>query len=306
MKKIFFVITVVIFTMSCQNQNLNSPDDHKMSGIIKGNDQHTKKVKKFMKAYVDNDISSAKDVFSSDAIFYVNDTKMTIEDMMEGFSVGHQFFDKIAHNNVDMATMYYNNGSIYTNTWYDWSGENNSTGEMLNIKGYGWFKWENGKVVEAYNAFDPTAYSAAMNRQISDNDPSAKSLIESAKAFQNAYINNNYTEAKKHLSENFQTTIFNSSGQPLVIQSKDEIENSGNGWDFSRFEMSNFKVSFSKGKITAVVTFDTVGAIDFDKGKKNVPYSTRASQFWTNEDGNWKLMHSHWSPKSGAMGVPEE
>lgn len=70
--------------------------------------------------------------------------------------------------------------------------------------------------------------------------------------------------------------------------------------------MSNFKVSFSKGKITAVVTFDTVGSIDFDKGKKNVPYSTRASQFWTNEDGNWKLMHSHWSPKSGAMGVPEE
>ena len=70
MKKIFFIITVVIFTMSCQNQNLNSPDDHKMSGIIKGNDQHTKKVKKFMKAYVDNDISSAKDVFSGDAVFY--------------------------------------------------------------------------------------------------------------------------------------------------------------------------------------------------------------------------------------------
>ena len=65
-------------------------------------------------------------------------------------------------------------------------------------------------------------------------------------------------------------------------------------------------VGFSKGKTTAVVTFDTVGAIDYDKGKKNVPYSTRASQFWTNEDGNWKLMHSHWSPKSGAMGVPEE
>ena len=306
MKKFLFIITAVTITMSCQNQNLNSPDNHQMSGIIKGYDQHTKKVKKFMKAYVDNDMSSAKDVFSSDAVFYVNDTKMTIEDMIEGFSVGHQFFDNIAHNNVDMATMYYNNGSIYTNTWYDWSGENNSTGEMLNIKGYGWFKWENGQVVEAYNAFDPTAYSAAMNRQVSDNDPSAKSLIESAKAFQNAYINNNYTGAKKHLSENFQTTIFNSSGQPLVIQSKNEIENSGDGWDFSRFEMSNFKVSFSKGKKTAVVTFDTVGAIDYDKGKKNVPYSTRASQFWTNEDGNWKLMHSHWSPKSGAMGVPEE
>ena len=133
MKKFLFIITAVTITMSCQNQSLNSPDDHKMSGIIKGNDQHTKKVKKFMKAYVDNDMSSAKDVFSSDAVFYVNDTKMTIEDMIEGFSVGHQFFDNIAHNNVDMATMYYNNGSIYTNTWYDWSGISKKNGEDASI-----------------------------------------------------------------------------------------------------------------------------------------------------------------------------
>ncbi|MGB0367326.1 MAG: DUF4440 domain-containing protein [Flavobacteriaceae bacterium] len=306
MKKIIFLLSAVAFIISCQNQKLDSPNNHEMSGIIKGEDQYTKGIKKFMKAYVDNDMASAKDIFANDADFYINDTKLTIDDMIAGFSVGHQFFNNISHNNVDMATMYYNNESIYTNIWYDWSGEIKSSGEKLNLKGYGWFKWENGKVVEAYNAFDPTAYNAAMNRQVSDYDQSVKSLVESAKAFQNAYITNNYAVTKNYLSDNFQTSIYNSSGQPLVIQSKDEIENSGAGWNFGRFDMANFNVSFSKGKKAAVVTFDAVGTINFDKGKKNVPYSTRASQMWTNEDGNWKLMHSHWSPKSGAKGVPIE
>lgn len=145
-----------------------------------------------------------------------------------------------------------------------------------------------------------------MNTQVADDDQVVKSVVESSKTFQNAYLTNNYTEAKKYLSDNFQTSIYNSSGQPLVIQSKEEIENSGGGWDFGRFDMSNFTVSFSNGKLAAVVTFDAVGTIDINQGGKDVPYSTRASQLWTNEDGNWKLTHSHWSPKSGAKGVPNE
>ena len=97
-----------------------------------------------------------------------------------------------------------------------------------------------------------------MNTQVADDDQIVKSVVESSKAFQNAYITNNYTEAKKYLSDNFQTSIYNSSGQPLVIQSKEEIENSGGGWDFGRFDMSNFTVSFSNGKLAAVVTFNSV------------------------------------------------
>jgi len=68
----------------------------------------------------------------------------------------------------------------------------------------------------------------------------------------------------------------------------------------------NFKVSFSKNKNSATVTFDTDGIINFDNGQKNIPYSTRASQFWVNEDGVWKIMHSHWSPKSDSEGIPKE
>ena len=306
MKNLIFTILASTFIVGCQNPKLDSPDNNEMSGIIKGSDKYTMGVKKFMNAYIENDMPSAKDVFSKNAIFYVNDSKLNIDDMIAGFSVGHEYFDDISHNNVDIATMYYNNGSIYTNVWYDWKGNKKSNGETINLKGYGWFKWDNGKVVEAYNAFDPTLYSAAMNSQTSSDDPTAANLIETAKAFQNAYITNNYSTSSTYLSNNFDTSIYNSSGQPLVLQNKDEIENSGAGWDFGRFEMSNFKVSFSKDKNSAVVTFDAAGSINFDNGEKDVPYSTRASQFWINEDGMWKLMHSHWSPKSGSKGVPKE
>ena len=246
MKKIILTVFVLTGMIGCQNPKLDSPDNHEMSGIIKGTDEYTENVKRFMSSYVENNMASAKDIFSENAVFYVNDAKLNIDDLIVGFSLGHQFFDNISHDNLDVATMYYNNGSVYTNVWYEWTANKKSTGEALSLKGYGWFKWKDGKVVEAYNAFDPTLYSAAMNSQIPNSDPALTQLIDTAKAFQNAYIVNDYATASTYLSNNFDTTIYNSNGQPLAIQNREQIENSGAGWDFGRFEMSNFKVSFSK------------------------------------------------------------
>ena len=70
---------------------------------------------------------------------------------------GH--FDDV--KNIDRATttMFYNNGEIYTNYWYTWNGTNKKTGELLSIRGHAWFKWDGLKVVESYNAFDPSEYN---------------------------------------------------------------------------------------------------------------------------------------------------
>ena len=64
---------------------------------------------------------------------------------------------------INYVEMYYNDNKIYTNVWYKWSGTSKKSGETIEAKGYAWFRWENGKAVEAYNAFDPTAYNAAMS-----------------------------------------------------------------------------------------------------------------------------------------------
>jgi hypothetical protein len=117
----------------------------------------------FTKAYQDNDIESARTIFSDDVIFHINDSDLTFDQVKEGFSAGHDYFDNIRHSEYDVSTMYYNDGKIFTNYWYTWAATSKKSNEELVLKGYCWFKWENDKVVEVYNAFDPTAYNMEMS-----------------------------------------------------------------------------------------------------------------------------------------------
>ena len=134
----------------------------------------------------------------------------------------------------------------------------------------------------------------------------SQTLIEHSQNFQLAYINNDYESTKAFMSSDFETTVFNSNGTDLIIQNQDNIENSGDGWDFNEFVMSNHSVTHSADQTTAVVVFNTDGSISFEGGEQNVPYATRASQTWVRTSMGWKIMHSHWSPRVGAFGVPVE
>ena len=115
----------------------------------------------FADAYENMDAESAITIFSDDAVFYVNDTKMTPKEVVSAFMTGHEYYDDIKNTDRTTTTMFYNNGSIFTNYWYTWNGTNKKTGELVVLRGYAWFKWDGMKVVEAYNAFDPTAYMTA-------------------------------------------------------------------------------------------------------------------------------------------------
>tara|TARA_B100000780_G_scaffold271330_1_gene232157 strand:- start:917 stop:1417 length:501 start_codon:yes stop_codon:yes gene_type:complete len=165
MKKIFLLLSLAILITACEKNAKQPTDDNPMSGYILGDDVYTQGVEKFMKAYTDKNFENAKGIFAENAVFSVNDVEMGVEDMMTGFASGHEYFDNISHKNIDLATMYYNDGKVFTNVWYDWSGVAKSTGEILELRGYGWFKWENRKVIEAYNAFDPTAYNSIMTSE---------------------------------------------------------------------------------------------------------------------------------------------
>ena len=122
--------------------------------------------------------------------------------------------------------------------------------------------------------------------------------------FQSAYITRDWDTASKWISAELGTTIYNSNGSALTVQSQEEV-NTVRGWDFGSFEMSNHQVFMSSDMNTAVITFDADGLINFDDGEQNVPYATRASQTWVNENGEWKVMHSHWSPRTNSQGIPQ-
>ena len=122
--------------------------------------------------------------------------------------------------------------------------------------------------------------------------------------FQSAYITRDWDTASKWVSAELGTTIYNSNGSALTVQSQEEV-NTVRGWDFGTFDMSNHQVFMSSDMNTAVITFDADGLINFEDGEQNVPYATRASQTWVNENGEWKVLHSHWSPRTNSQGIPQ-
>jgi len=137
-----------------------------------------------------------------------------------------------------------------------------------------------------------------------DADQVVADITAMSNDFQSAYITRDWDTASKWVSADLGTTIYNSNGSPLTVQSQDEV-NAVRGWDFGTFEMSNHQVFMSSDMNTAVITFDADGLINFDDGEQNVPYATRASQTWVNENGEWKVMHSHWSPRTNSQGIPQ-
>ena len=137
-----------------------------------------------------------------------------------------------------------------------------------------------------------------------DADQVVADITAMSNDFQSAYITRDWDTASKWISAELGTTIYNSNGSDLTVQSQEEV-NTVRGWDFGTFEMSNHQVFMSSDMNTAVVTFDADGLINFEDGEQNVPYATRASQTWVNENGEWKVMHSHWSPRTNSQGIPQ-
>ena len=145
-----------------------------------------------------------------------------------------------------------------------------------------------------------TAQTVSQEEAVTD-----ESMVEMSKAFQMAYIDNNFEEAMSFMSDDFTTTVYNSNGTSLMDQTEDQITSgANNGWTFDEFVMSNHRVERSADNTTMVVTFDAKGSLSFEDGEQNVPYSTRASQVWVETNDGWKLMHSHWSAKADASGIP--
>ena len=139
-----------------------------------------------------------------------------------------------------------------------------------------------------------------------DSEQLAADLISASNDYQQAYITQDWDTASKWISSDLGTTIYNSNGSTLVAQDEQQVTNTTRGWDFGTFEMSNHQVFMSSDMNTAVITFDADGLINFEDGEQNVGYATRASQTWVNENGEWKVMHSHWSPRTNSQGIPQQ
>ncbi len=153
-------------------------------------------------------------------------------------------------------------------------------------------------ILVSFSCSTPTEKAPAV-----DVDQLVADITVMSNDFQSAYITRDWDTASKWVSAELGTTIYNSNGSALTVQSQEEV-NTVRDWDFGTFDMSNHQVFMSSNMNTVVITFDADGLINFEDGEQNVPYATRASQTWVNENGEWKVMHSHWSPRTNSQGIP--
>ncbi|MBL6611661.1 MAG: nuclear transport factor 2 family protein [Flavobacteriaceae bacterium] len=161
MKKLIILLTIPFF-FACDDSVVI--DEADMSGTISATDKRNEIANTFADAYEKKDKKSALSIFAEDAVFYVNDSKLNPSEVVDGFMTGHEYYNDIKNTDRTITTMFYNNGDVYTNYWYTWNGINKSTGELLSVRGYAYFKWDGLKVIEAYNAFDPTEYLKAFEQ----------------------------------------------------------------------------------------------------------------------------------------------
>ncbi|HBD42737.1 MAG TPA: hypothetical protein DEF03_02780 [Bacteroidetes bacterium] len=165
-KNLLLLTTIFpLLLIGCVNVEESTPMiEENQVGIIKGNDFRSKAMLQFTDAYVNNDLDSMTDLFTEDANFMINDADLTFNEVAEGFSSGHDYFENIRHENRDAFTMHYKEGeiagNIFTHYWYTWKATSKKTGEEISIRGYSWMKWRGEKVEAVYNAFDPTLYNA--------------------------------------------------------------------------------------------------------------------------------------------------
>ena len=158
MKKIY-IITLMLIFVSCET----TVKPENQTGYIQGDDSKSLRIDAFNDAYLANDMTGQDILFTDDAVAKVNSKEMAPSEMIEAFMGGREFYNDIKNLDRSTGTFSFDEGSIYTCTWFDWEGISKSTGVVVGNPVHAWFKWDGDKVSEVTYIFDSAEYVANMS-----------------------------------------------------------------------------------------------------------------------------------------------
>ena len=159
MKNIFYSLFLSLLIFSCSTADKKSENQQ---GIIEKNDAKSLVMDAFNKAYLDNDMSGQDAIFAENAVARVNGQEMSPAEMIEAFMGGREFYKDIKNINPSTSTFIYDDGTIYTSTWFTWEGISKSAGVIVNNPVHAYFRWEGDKVSRVAYIFDSAEYVANM------------------------------------------------------------------------------------------------------------------------------------------------
>jgi hypothetical protein len=159
MKKIFFLLTLAFSIHSC-NQAVEKPENQ--VGHVEMNDSKSAAMDAFNDAYLANDYTGQNEIFADSAIAYANGVQVSPAEMMQSFLDGRTFYNDVKNLDRGTVTVHYDDGRIYTNTWFRWEGVSKSTGKLVDSPVHGYFLWEGDKVAKVGFIFDSYDYVTNM------------------------------------------------------------------------------------------------------------------------------------------------
>tara|TARA_B100000929_G_scaffold254550_1_gene215878 strand:+ start:65 stop:556 length:492 start_codon:yes stop_codon:yes gene_type:complete len=162
MKNIFYTLFLSLLMFSCSTTEKKSENQQ---GVIEKNDAKSLVMDAFNKAYLDNDMTGQDGIFTENAAAKVNGQEMSPAEMIEAFMGGREFYSDIKNINPSTSTFIYDDGPIYTNTWFIWEGTSKSTGVTVTNPVHAYFKWEGDKVSSVGYIFDSAEYVANMSNE---------------------------------------------------------------------------------------------------------------------------------------------
>lgn len=153
MKNVVLLLTLALFT-AC-----NQVPSGDLSGILDENSTEAQMTKEIMVKYSEGKFNEIADMISDDSdAFYFNNQKVTKEGWLNAAQGHHDLFDNIKNDTegINLTAAKYNNGSVWSMAWFQWTGKGKYTGADVKIIVHHGFKFEGGKIVAAYHFFDPS------------------------------------------------------------------------------------------------------------------------------------------------------
>ena len=166
MKHLLLITTISLFILSCSqvSENQLKKSEHHF-GTVEVGDAKSTAMDAFNDAYLANDMTGQEELFAENAVANVNGVETTPAAMMEGFLQGRNFYSDITNSERATGTFILDNGEVYTNTWFTWTGTSNATDVTINSPVQASFKWENDKVVEVNFLYDSHDYIVNMEAE---------------------------------------------------------------------------------------------------------------------------------------------
>ena len=166
-KAIFLAAAILLFGCNQSPQNESSSAAPNMtfggwSGTVDDNSMESQMTRKLMTKYTEGNFRDIADMISDDSKeYFFNDVAVDKEGWLSAAEGHHDLFDTIANDKVqavNLTTARFDNGSVWSLAWFQWTGKGKFTGEEVKIYVHHGFRFEGDKIVAAYHFFDPSLF----------------------------------------------------------------------------------------------------------------------------------------------------